>query len=341
MNPKVSAVITTKNRVQLLQRAVQSALDQTYPLHEIIVVDDASEDGTQAHCTALSMERPEIVYIRIEKQHTRGANHARNVGIEAASGQYIAFLDDDDVWLPEKIAKQIAQLDKHPDCIGATCFTKWVYIDRKRSYAFVERHSCAQLDKQVFERENGAFLYASTGITSALLIDKQALIEAGMFDPALCDHHETELTFRLRQKGSFCYVAEPLVVYHLFLNSPGKQISTSAEKATAAHAYIEQKHGAHFAQLTEKQKKDWALCKHTTCFERCARARSTKQALRYLLAIFKIDKRPQTILRLIPKCILPYTLYQRVWCFVAAARSAADENSCFSASGSDAASNRS
>lgn len=90
----VSAIITTHNRAELLTRAIESALGQTYREIEVIVVDDASTDNTREVC-----EKYPIHYIHIPKAESRGGNYARNLGIRAVKGEYCAFLDDDDYWL--------------------------------------------------------------------------------------------------------------------------------------------------------------------------------------------------------------------------------------------------
>lgn len=90
----VSAIITTYNRAELLMRAIESVLRQTYREMEIIVVDDASIDNTREVCGKSS-----ILYIHILKAESRGGNYARNLGIRAVKGEYCAFLDDDDYWL--------------------------------------------------------------------------------------------------------------------------------------------------------------------------------------------------------------------------------------------------
>ena len=100
--PLVSIVITTHNRPTLLKRAIDSAVGQTYPKTEIIVVDDASEKETQAVCS----QYKNIKYYYIPKEESKGGNHARNLGIKASSGKYVSLLDDDDYWKPEKIEKQ-------------------------------------------------------------------------------------------------------------------------------------------------------------------------------------------------------------------------------------------
>lgn len=101
--PKVSAVIATYNRAHLLRHAIESVLAQDYPNLELIVVDDGSSDGTET--LVRNYGAASVRYIR--HSHNRGLPAGRNTGIDAAEGEYVAFLDDDDMWLPSKIAKQI------------------------------------------------------------------------------------------------------------------------------------------------------------------------------------------------------------------------------------------
>src|SRR5574341_762936 len=111
-SPLISVVIPTHNRSGLLPRAIKSVLGQSYPHFEVIIVDDASLDGTQEVVEALGNGR--LLYLR----HTTnlGGSAARNTGIRAARGELVAFLDDDDEWLPQKLARQIqAALNAHHD----------------------------------------------------------------------------------------------------------------------------------------------------------------------------------------------------------------------------------
>ena len=103
----VSAIITTHNRCDLLVRAIESVLSQTYREQECIVVDDASVDDTSEVC-----KRYPVIYLQIPKEESRGGNYARNLGIKASKGKYCAFLDDDDYWLPTKIEKQVELIEK-------------------------------------------------------------------------------------------------------------------------------------------------------------------------------------------------------------------------------------
>ena len=109
--PKVSVIIATYNRADLLPRAVSSTLDQTYSDFELIIVDDCSSDDTQE--VALTFTDPRIRVIRHETN--LGAAAARNTGIAHARGEYIAFLDDDDECMPNRLADQVSVLDSNPD----------------------------------------------------------------------------------------------------------------------------------------------------------------------------------------------------------------------------------
>jgi glycosyltransferase involved in cell wall biosynthesis len=107
--PLVSVVLPTFNRAHLLKSALASVLSQTYKNLEIIVVDDASTDDTQQVVAVIKDHR--LRYIR--HVATKGGSAARNTGILAAIGSYIAFLDDDDEWYPEKVEAQLEWLDRY------------------------------------------------------------------------------------------------------------------------------------------------------------------------------------------------------------------------------------
>src|SRR5689334_17679721 len=112
-NPLVSVVIPAFNRAFILPEALDSVLAQTWKDFEILVVDDGSTDDSE---TAL---RPyvERFGVRFLRQANQGPAAARNRGIEAARGKYVAFLDSDDLWLPIKLSAQIPRMEAHPDVV--------------------------------------------------------------------------------------------------------------------------------------------------------------------------------------------------------------------------------
>src|SRR5207237_7043535 len=113
--PKVSVIIPTHNRSGFLRLAVLSVLKQTFPDFELVIVDDASGDDTPA--VVKRFEDPRIRYIRHERNLRIAA--ARNTGISNSTGEYVAFLDDDDEWLPSKLQKQVSALDHSASTVGA------------------------------------------------------------------------------------------------------------------------------------------------------------------------------------------------------------------------------
>ena len=110
--PEVSVVVPTFNRPQYLRAAIDSVFAQTFTDWELIVADDGSEGETAAYLAALA-SRPKVKVLRLA--HTGNPGAVRNAACRAAQGDYIAFLDSDDVWLPEKLALQIASLRAHPE----------------------------------------------------------------------------------------------------------------------------------------------------------------------------------------------------------------------------------
>jgi glycosyltransferase involved in cell wall biosynthesis len=107
--PKVSVVIPTYDRIETLPRSLDSVINQTFPDWELIVVDDGSTDGTD------KMILRDYPAVRLHRQENGGVSSARNSGAALASGEWIAFLDSDDAWLPEKLERQLSALANEPE----------------------------------------------------------------------------------------------------------------------------------------------------------------------------------------------------------------------------------
>jgi len=114
--PTVSVVIIFYNSKPFLEEAVQSVLDQTYSAWELLLVDDGSTDSSSAIARSFQQRYPrKIRYLEHAGHQNRGMSASRNHGIRMARGRYIALLDSDDVWLPEKLEREVALLENHPD----------------------------------------------------------------------------------------------------------------------------------------------------------------------------------------------------------------------------------
>ena len=117
--PLVSVVLPTHNRKFFLEIAIRSVLEQTERNIELIVVDDASTDGTSELLNQLASLDNRIKLLRNDK--SLGGGGARNIGIAASSGEWVAFLDDDDEWLPTKLNRQLDKLNASPAAIACSC----------------------------------------------------------------------------------------------------------------------------------------------------------------------------------------------------------------------------
>jgi len=205
-NPTVSIIIPTYNRAHLVGRAIRSVLNQTYQDFEIIVVDDASIDNTEE--VVKSFEDNRIRYIRHEKN--KGAAAARNTGIKAARGEFIAFQDSDDEWLPEKLEKQMDIFQDLSKEI-AVVYTDILKVEKGKTFherdPSIMPEEGAICKKRIDFRVKGIFLQSS-------VIRKESLITVGMLDENLQRYHDLDLFIRLATKYSFYHIDEPLVRYY-------------------------------------------------------------------------------------------------------------------------------
>ena len=143
--PSVSVIIPTYNAAQYLPHAIDSALKQTYPHKKVIVVDDGSTDHTW------SVIEPYLERISYLRKDNGGPASARNLGISKSKGEYIAFLDADDIWLPEKLAVQVDFLKKNPQ-FRLVHSNTWILEKDKKPYpSFVKyRPPSGQVFKKLF-----------------------------------------------------------------------------------------------------------------------------------------------------------------------------------------------
>lgn len=198
--PKVSVVIPTCNRPELLSRAIRSILAQTYQDFEIIVIDDGLKERAENAILAFGDSR--IRYVKNEI--SLGGSGARNRGIADARGEYVAFLDDDDEWLSEKLAKHVTAYER----AGAGVVFNGV--------SFVGRPDRSQLlpDEEGPVDALARTLYRCYIWTSALSVRRTLLLEE-QFDPTFPKNQEWDLEIRLAQKTKFFAINEPLTVINI------------------------------------------------------------------------------------------------------------------------------
>lgn len=196
VNPLVSIVIPTYNRCDLLFRAIESARKQTYACTEIIVVDDNSSDETERRIRRLDSDL--VHYVR--HPENRGGAGARNSGIMAAKGEYIAFLDDDDEWEHNKIQRQLQAIGR---CDAILCAARLMSTGKVDQVFNKSRIELSDLKR--------GFVFGSG--TSAILI-KTEVARSLLFDEALPFNQDWEFMVRLVQQGDVAYVSDPLVLFN-------------------------------------------------------------------------------------------------------------------------------
>lgn len=205
--PQVSVVIPVFNGAMHLSDALESVLGQTVAEFEVIVVDDGSTDGTDDIISAYARRDCRIVPLR---QRNRERSAARNAGLRRAHADLVAFLDADDVWLPEKLERQIAHLEQHPDCDA--CFTYFEEVDDELRVItpwndLNEIYSRSTVSPELLvERGN---LVAGSG--SSVVVRTTALREAGEFDERLAGTEDLDLWYRLSLRAPLQAVPEVLV----------------------------------------------------------------------------------------------------------------------------------
>lgn len=278
--PLVSALITTHNRKELLEKAINSVLKQTYSNIECIVVDDASSDGTQNYIKKY-IDEGKICYIRIEENETKGGNYARNRGIFASKGEYIAFLDDDDEWFPTKIEKQVN--------LAMTIGVGFIYCGRtiERNFDVTNRiEEDINNGKKFLSGDilSEATVHSTVILTSTMLIKKKLLKDVGMFDEDIRAWQEYEMEIRILQKTRAAVVRENLVLYRVIDNDKNR-ISNNINEWERSIKLINEKHKELIKGLSFLDETRRKLYIYIDGIQRSRKARAKSKQLKYSLKI--------------------------------------------------------
>jgi glycosyltransferase involved in cell wall biosynthesis len=246
--PLVSAVVTTYERPVYLRKAVRSVLDQTYAPVELVVVDDRSE--TPARQILAEMELDELAGVQcVRHEENRGANAARNSGIEASSGEYIAFLDDDDRWKPPKLARQVEAFRESTEDVGLV-YTGVEKVSENDVYERIPPAIDGDITKSLLCRN-------VVGGTSVAMV-RADLATAVPFDERFPAWADLEWFINLSQRADFERLPEPLVVYEY--RSPNKLSDDLEKKRTAYRLFIEEFDpvAARYGRLFRRKMRAWA-----------------------------------------------------------------------------------
>jgi len=200
---EVSVIMPTYNRADLIGRSVRSVLEQSYGDFELIVVDDGSTDSTPDVVAGFSDER--IRYVRC--QENRGAAAARNTGVRAARGAYIAFQDSDDEWLPQKLERQMGTFRHLAPDIGVVYSDMW-RISKDRKEYFRAPHTSPE-DGLIYSRALGFHVFGI--VLQASVIRRECFEKTGLFDEGLRALEDSEFWIRMSRHYRFYHIPEPLV----------------------------------------------------------------------------------------------------------------------------------
>ena len=196
--PLVSVIIPTYNRGWIVREAIDSVLAQDFNNFELIVVDDGSTDDT---ADILDDYRERITVLT---QLNRGVSAARNRGIRSSSGRFIAFLDSDDRWLPQKLSRQIDFYDSHPD--AQICQTEEIWIRNGRRVNPKTRHR--KPSGKIFERSLELCLVSP----SAVMIRRDLFERVGLFDENLPACEDYDMWLRVSCHYPVYLIKDPLIV---------------------------------------------------------------------------------------------------------------------------------
>ena len=236
--PLVSVVLPTYDRPEYLKRAVQSVCNQTYPSIELLVVDDQSPEPAAETLGEVPVEPISTVRC-VRHERNRGANAARNTGIREADGEFIAFLDDDDRWLPEKISKQVDRFRSGRDDLGVVTVGSRI-VDENGTQIGVKRSSVE--GNAIEPLLNGGIV----GSFSRVMVRAEAVARAGLLDESFPSWQDREWYFRLAKHYTFASERTVLVERRI---DAGARISDDFErKRDVSYPKFIEKHRAFAAE---------------------------------------------------------------------------------------------
>lgn len=198
---KISVVIPAFNREKYIVKCLDSIVNQSYKPYEIVVIDDASTDNT----VALVEEYSNTIIKIIKCKKNGGAQKARNIGIKEATGEWIAFMDSDDEWLPDKLEKQ----KKMIEILGYNVCAGGAFVCKKDSN---KKWLCDGKSGYVYEEVLKLRTYL---LFQTLLIKKECIINAGGLDEKVVAYQELDTAIRIAKLEKIAYLDEPLFKYYL------------------------------------------------------------------------------------------------------------------------------
>lgn len=244
--PKISVIIPSYNCDKYVAAAIDSVLAQTYKDIEVVVVDDGSADDTKEVLKRYGQN------IKCIYQEHSGVSRARNSGIANATGMYLSFLDADDLWLPEKLEKQIGFLEKHSQTGLVVCDLR-NFDERGEAGESYFEHIGFNPDRDVFENGLALVLEKNFCLLDNTLIKKECINQAGMFDEKLFFAEDMDLFARLAAYYKIGVMPEVLVRRRLY-HAKTRSSSMDMDERKDSIIYILDKIEKIFPALISKEK---------------------------------------------------------------------------------------
>lgn len=269
----ISVIIPTYNRADVLGRAIDSVLNQTYEDYEIIIVDDCSDDNTKE--VVRKFDDGRIKFIRHE--NNKGGAAARNTGIAAARGKYIAFLDSDDEWVPNKLQAQIGLL-RDTGNLTSCIYTGYKVV---REDGTIESGPTPKKKGDIYEDE----LYRDwVSPTSTVMVESRVFEKSGLFDPELPAKQDYDMWLRISQNFKFDFIEKPLA--KLYEGSDGR-ITANVEARIEGHEKVLSKIHTRISGLPFYKKRVILSSQYYTIGRYCQIRTKRKEAREYFLKSIK------------------------------------------------------
>lgn len=274
----ISVIITTHNRRELLLLAIESVLQQSYQDFECIIIDDASDENIEK--VILDYKDTRLKYYYISQQESNGGNYARNLGIKMSVGNYIAFLDDDDIWLPHKLEYQKKLLDSKAKIGMVYCQMIKDYIQEGVQKKIIPDISCrGDCSKKVFVH--------IPCTTSAIMVRKEVLQKVGIFDEKARYWQEYDLCIRICQQYEIDFVKKYLVKIRCDLEDKSR-LTNKFYDWIAAVKYQNHKYSDEIHALPQGMQKSRKKMIYTDAAIRCRNSGNKRAQRFYLRKIYSI-----------------------------------------------------
>jgi len=295
--PIVSAILPTYNRGRLLRDAVESVVRQTFVDWELLIVDDGSTDGSTSFVSELGDRRIRVSNIA----HSGSPARARNAAVGMASGEWIAFLDSDDVWLPQKLELQIGALREQPAC-GWSC-TGFGFIDE--AGAPVQQRAgrpYQPVSGWVLDELLGGVAGLSVTIVT-VAVRRSLLVDVGEFDDALVPREDTDLILRLARRSPMLALRDPLTLIREHTGRTTARMSTADLFEQGARLFQK-------AADVETDRRRRAYCRRQCAVHHVAKARilsrdgAHREALTTIAQAMKDDPAYPTVWRAGIGCVI-------------------------------------